>query len=324
MPANNHNNQMKIEEIPARPNGIKPVLAYVTWDSFKPATCFNMLQLTGSGLFSITMAACGSLLPFTRNQMINNIYRAVPDFTHIMMVDADMAEISPECVDGMFAADVDIISPIMTQRVPPFIPCIQPGDYPRLVEQMHREPTQRQVIEVATTGLGCMLVKRKVFDEIGEPLPDGDKMWFHIDRQLRKSFPDECNNKVTELQEKEWEEKEDPIKESFLQGVKFGLGANIGAEYMGEDYSFCIRARRNGFKIFLDTRHAITHIGDVQYGVEDWAITTQGKEMDSRLERHTKVFYERGSNQIFGHQCPRPSNIHVLDRKGSPIHQVSG
>lgn len=327
MPAKKDINRITVEEINnivdrSKEMPIRAVLCYVAWDSFKPATCFNMLQLTGSQIFCLTLATCGSLLPFTRNNIINELYKIRPDFTHAMFVDADMGEVTIQCVDDMLSADKPIISPIMTQRYPPFLPCIQYADYPRLVDQMHKEPDKREVIEVGTTGLGCMLVKREVLDAIGEPMPDGDRMWFAVERQLRQSFPDECNKKYEELAEKQWADGDDPVKEAFKIGVQFGLTATVGAAYFGEDYSFCMRARKNGFKIFLDTRHAITHVGDVQYGIEDWAITTQGKDVESRLERHTKVFYERGSDKIFGHKCPRPSPIYILDNQGNAIHKT--
>jgi hypothetical protein len=39
--------------------------------------------------------------------------------------------------------------------------------------------------------------------------------------------------------------------------------------YLGEDYAFCERARRCGFKIFADTTIRLQHIGIYGYSWED-------------------------------------------------------
>jgi hypothetical protein len=42
-----------------------------------------------------------------------------------------------------------------------------------------------------------------------------------------------------------------------------------GYWYLGEDYAFCERARRAGYKIVVDTTIRLGHIGKYTYGWED-------------------------------------------------------
>lgn len=42
-----------------------------------------------------------------------------------------------------------------------------------------------------------------------------------------------------------------------------------GHWYLGEDYAFCERARRSGFKIMVDTRIRLWHVGSYPFGWED-------------------------------------------------------
>lgn len=39
--------------------------------------------------------------------------------------------------------------------------------------------------------------------------------------------------------------------------------------YLGEDYSFCLRARRAGCRVYLDPSVALKHVGDHAYGLSD-------------------------------------------------------
>ena len=45
-----------------------------------------------------------------------------------------------------------------------------------------------------------------------------------------------------------------------------------GPWYLAEDYSFCERARRCGFKIMADTRVRLWHVGSYKYSWEDAGI----------------------------------------------------
>jgi GT2 family glycosyltransferase len=39
--------------------------------------------------------------------------------------------------------------------------------------------------------------------------------------------------------------------------------------YLGEDFAFCERARRSGYRIFADTTIRLRHIGNYGYSWED-------------------------------------------------------
>ena len=56
----------------------------------------------------------------------------------------------------------------------------------------------------------------------------------------------------------------DKIKEPY-----FNFGANKRGGVVGEDYTFCEKARLAGFKVFLDTGLLLGHVGEYIYSVND-------------------------------------------------------
>ena len=66
--------------------------------------------------------------------------------------------------------------------------------------------------------------------------------------------------------------KEKPAKAGTPtdEPAKAGTSTNEGSHwYLGEDYSFCERARQCGYKIMADTSIRLWHIGEYAYGWED-------------------------------------------------------
>jgi hypothetical protein len=51
--------------------------------------------------------------------------------------------------------------------------------------------------------------------------------------------------------------------------MPFPLRQGTGHWYLGEDYAFCERVRQCGFKIMLDTRIRLWHVGNYPFGWED-------------------------------------------------------
>lgn len=51
--------------------------------------------------------------------------------------------------------------------------------------------------------------------------------------------------------------------------MPFAVPQGNGYWYLGEDYAFCERARQCGFKIMLDTRIRLWHVGSYSFGWED-------------------------------------------------------
>lgn len=84
------------------------------------------------------------------------------------------------------------------------------------------------LIEVQKAGTAVMLTHRSVFEAIGESLPDVD-------------YEDESGR---------------------IPGKPYFLPLIENRTHYGEDFSFCMRARRAGFRCYVDTRIQTAHDAD--------------------------------------------------------------
>lgn len=277
---------------------VKIILGYGVNDRIKPATANEQIFLLFSGMFASFSMCTGSSLPLARNTVMNAIYENHPDFTHVLFIDGDIKGVTTELVNALVDADKDIIGPLCTARAAPFnlLTCFldsegkptptPPADFKQLIES-------KTAVEVNSVATGCCLIKRKVFDQLGEKTPDGG-VWFTFDRHPRESFGGEAEAK---LQECYSAQVDDPIKNAFMEGVRFGLTAHIGTSLPSEDNEFCWKARREGFKVWCHLGYEVLHIGDCAYGMTDhfgWrdrleqgvhSVTVQGVKTDSEAEQ---------------------------------------
>lgn len=254
---------------------MKPEIAlcYCVWDSIKPRTFGESLRLATSGLFGSVYVSEGSLLPLSRNKAVIDIFNNYPNFTHLLFIDGDMGDVTPEVIEALIAADRDIIVPVMTRRSPPFAPAFDSESYEKLFEELQKDMHNRKVIEVLSAGFGCALIKREVLEKTREQTDKGGSIWFPTDRLPREKFWDEVVEEIANLQFREFpEDKEikDILGEIYKEGVKKGVGAHLGAIYYGEDFCFCARARQLGFKVCVHTGTYISHIGDQGYNLKDY------------------------------------------------------
>jgi GT2 family glycosyltransferase len=92
------------------------------------------------------------------------------------------------------------------------------------------------IVEVRYAGTGFMYTRREVYEKIAAELPV-------------------CNARFGE-----------PVVPYFLPFVVEDAGEPW---YLAEDYAFCERARRAGFKVLVDTRVRLFHVGSYAFGWED-------------------------------------------------------
>ena len=95
------------------------------------------------------------------------------------------------------------------------------------------------LVELLYCGTGFLHVRREVYDD-------------HPARSLPCRV---CNEQFGR-----------PMVPYFLPMVREFEG---GHWYLGEDFSFCERARQCGYKIMADTSIRLWHIGEYAYGWED-------------------------------------------------------
>lgn len=114
-----------------------------------------------------------------------------------------------------------------------------------------REQTENEsgVQEAMYVGTGFLCVKRRVFEKIIEVL--GDDLWYTSDA----------------TQEREWD--------FWKMGVcKYADGKR---RFLSEDWFFCEMARHCGFKVHLDLRCILKHVGPAMYPL---------KEQEAKAIRH--------------------------------------
>jgi hypothetical protein len=152
-------------------------------------------------------------------------------FEEIMWIDADMA-FEPSSVDRLRTHDLPIVC----------------GLYPTKVEKRLSSimmPGTKQVIfgqgggllEIRYAATGFLYTRRQVY----------------VDVQAHEKLP-VCDQLLQ------------PMVPYFMPMV---VDDGNGPWYLGEDYAFCERARRSGYKIYADTTVRLQHVGIYGYSWED-------------------------------------------------------
>ncbi len=148
----------------------------------------------------------------------------------------------------MISIDDDIaFSPDDVERLRASGETLVAGVYPKNAKQelaLHVMPGTIELVlgegggltEVLYAGTGFMLTRRELYTDLAKDLPL-------------------CN-----------EQFGTPVVPYFLP---FVTASEQGLWYLGEDYSFCDRARRAGHRVLVDTRIRLFHVGAYAYGWED-------------------------------------------------------
>ena len=169
-----------------------------------------------------------------------------PEVTHLLWIDADMT-FPPDALRRLFAHGVPIVGGLCHDRRPPYKPILarlidaswgaDPGalgwvyDYPR-----------DQLVPVDATGGAFLLVRRDVFEVIRER-----EIGRQLEQDMNRNLVGSCNQAAAHLIE---------LRASYKGWWQDGVD--------NEDISFCERARRAGFSLYVDTSLEIGHIGEVE------------------------------------------------------------
>jgi hypothetical protein len=197
--------------------------------SIEPHCDFSLRQLEAQG-YTVRRLYGFAQIDVARNRLAAE---AIADgFEELMWIDSDIA-FEPRSVQRLRLHGLPIVA----------------GLYPKKIEKAWASqflPDQRTLtlgeggglIEVLYAAAGFLLVRRQVF----------------LDVQRHEQLP-ACS----------WEGGP-ATTPFFLPMVITSGGAHI---YLGEDFAFCERARRCGFKIIVDTTIRLQHIGIYGYSWED-------------------------------------------------------
>lgn len=183
----------------------------------------------------------------------------------------------PHYLTRLLSYKVDIVSGIATIRRDPLRNNIRfwRPDMETFVDPVEWDWESNRLMEVDGAGAAFMLIKRRVFERMGEAYLSCQ---FEREEDKRK-FP-----RSDEI-DAYWDRKEQRRREVFTQATADGgdwkkadcwwfqfldniVDSQIGE--LGEDLSFCWKAKRLGFKVYADPQVLPGHIGDYAYSVADY------------------------------------------------------
>lgn len=168
-----------------------------------------------------------------RNIITTIFYDLLPDFTHLLMVDADMS-FAPELIVDMIEFDQPLVGVMYPKKTYPVMYVGKTLDGPQVVD--------RGFLKLQAVGAGVLLIKREVIEKMLH------LKWATSDERQKLPVGRDVMNAI----------KLDRVIRCFdkIEGEKATLS---------EDYSFCHRWRQCGGDIWAATHHQITHIGPHTY-----------------------------------------------------------
>ena len=148
---------------------------------FHVAICLtHTFEFIGTQFFDLMMGLKTSsslsmyrsnLLPIERNRtMLVDEALKDPSTTHLLFIDTDIIPSRKDFVDYMISYDVPIIGLLCTKKVPPYEPIMFKWEAPK--EEKLGDfwiGYKKGLTEVDSTGTGCLLVKREVFEKMPRP-----------------------------------------------------------------------------------------------------------------------------------------------------------
>ncbi len=153
-------------------------------------------------------------------------------FQEILWIDSDIA-FKPDDVEKLRAHPLPLLCGVYAKKGRREFACEFLPETEKVVFGK-----QGGLLEIRYAGGGFLLTRRAVYEAM-QQLPD---------------LP-VCNERFGT-----------PIRPYFLPLV---VPDGAGSWYLGEDYAFCERARRCGFKVMADTSIRLWHVGTYHYGWED-------------------------------------------------------
>lgn len=151
--------------------------------------------------------------------------------THMMFVDDDLA-FPPDLIAKLIECDLDIVAVPYRRKQPDSIYVM------RMFGEMEQKTDNPALIQVHDIGTGLMLIKREVFEALGDKVEwvneygHSGQVGMFFRHQVVDLLPDEGNGKC----------------------------------YMSEDLYFCRLARESGFKIWAYVDAPTAHFGNIGFG----------------------------------------------------------
>lgn len=217
-----------------------------------------------------------------------------PPAEFFLLADDDMM-VSENYLDRMLKSNVDIVTGISTIRRDPPQPNIRAWkpELGRFVTIAEWDYDSQELFEVDGVGAAFILIRRKVLARMGKAYLNCD---FERAEDLRK-YP-----KWGPDIDAYWDLRSGQRLERFNNAMKDGSWRNTNCNWfefltnvvdtqlteLGEDMSFCWKAKKLGFKIWADPQITPGHIGLYDYSVADHRELMEQQKRDGLVKEIPK------------------------------------
>lgn len=196
-----------------------------------------------------------SVVHWVRNQLVANLYASNIPFDYVLFMDDDMVP-PPDALKVLLDRKVDVVGAICTVRQDPPLPNARFMSE-KTFQFQTADIDQPGFWHVGAIGTGFILLSKKVLDAVGE---------YTLTQAYWKKFHGMSEERAIEVEKAERERHEKDNNKFWFEFLKHPSGQGE----MGEDMSFCFKARECGFEIYGDSTINVGHIGSYAYSLQDY------------------------------------------------------
>lgn len=176
---------------------------------------------------SLKMRATGGSIPLNLNTLVDNMF--AHDCSHLFIVEDD-SSFAPDTLMQLLAHDVPVVAGLCRARQAPFRPYIYSALDPDTgLSYQPLTAADRGLIKVAATGMGGILIKREVFEQLSRPYFShyhvGEREWGQ-DIMFGKSLIDAGIDVYCDTDVIIWHATQAVIGSSFAGG-KWGMDLRV-------------------------------------------------------------------------------------------------
>lgn len=205
-------------------------------------------------------------------------------------LDSDIVDFNPQHIDEMVEQAVthDIVAGVyLCKSVARTFPATLFEDETSI--EFNDDPTP---VEVKWAATGCIAIHRRVFEKLAETMPllhekDGPRAFYPFFR-----------SSITDLED-------------------------VGPILLSEDFAFCERAREAGFKVYVNPRVRLGHMGPYVYRLEDMGqnVLTAQPLTISRSGAHWRIELEGTVETPEAMGRIRPGEAEAVDEKFARLNR---
>ncbi len=194
---------------------------------------------------SIELLGCDSLITRSRNTLVARFLNT-PGATHLLFVDADIA-FEPVQIARMLRFNEDLVAAMYPLKMilwdTAAIARFQAGESPETAPMRYvgspaeggEFETRDGFVTARYAGAGCLLIRRRAIERLIAAYPESRYRAAHTGPTADAS----------------------PNQYALFDCM---IDPENG-HYLSEDYAFCLRWRKIGGKVWLDTQAKLTHVG---------------------------------------------------------------